>query len=105
MLHIGVVVFRIIFISGLAVLILATFARIFMPSAIIILLLRFITIAKVFLSIFSTVVFGGKPRDFGAKYLVIEYTTKKYEEPEKINVSLGAERLCEFPICSVPCMN
>jgi len=72
----GVVVFKITLISGLAVLILVTLDRIFLPSAIIILLLRFITRANVFLLTTSTVVLDGKPMDFGSRYLVIFYTKK-----------------------------
>ena len=61
---------------GLADFILATLANILFPSAIIILLLRVITIANVFLSISATVVLAGNPRVLGSKYSVIFYTTK-----------------------------
>jgi len=73
LLHIGAVVFNTTVTLGLAVLIAATLARIFIPSAIIILLLLFMTIAKVFVSISSTMVLDGNPRDLGSIYLAIFY--------------------------------
>ena len=70
--------------SGLAVLILVTLARIFMPSAIMILLLRFMTIATVLLSTSSTMVLDSNPRDMGSKKLVIYCTSKNRSDKGKV---------------------